>query len=221
MGSRGPAKGQIPHAITKARIDLFLRVFRESGANFTAAAAAACPGEHETAKPCLSSFQKLRKTNIEFAAACEEIHAQVCDDIEAEIDRRGRIGWLDPVVQKGEHVIGRDGEPMFIRRFDSKLLLARAKSLMPTKYGDSKKIEITHRKGIGAWEITSDDLKALDSEQKRQLADLISVVQAARAGIKAIEHQPRETLDVPVIEVEPVAVEVVTGEAETFPAWED
>ncbi len=231
MGARGPAKGSVAHPITKERVDLFLAVYRESGANFTAAAAAACPGGKKgNRKPCFSTFVRLKKSDMGFAAACDEILEQVRDDIEAEIDRRGRIGWLDPIVQKGEHVTDGEGKPMFIRRFDSKLLLARARALMPDRYGEKKTIDITHHKGNhGMMVIEGSDVPALSHEQQENLGSIMATIRAARDGSPlAIEHKPGITLDVPVVDVEPVAVEVVasapevvTGEAETFPAWED
>jgi len=227
MGARGPAKGSVAAPMTQERIALFLRVYRESGANFTAAAAAACPhGKDGTAKPCYSTFVNLRKSNIEFAAACDEILEQVRDDIEAEIDRRGRVGWLDPIVQKGEHVTDADGKPMFIRRFDSKLLLARAKALMPDKYGDKKDIQITHHKGAGgSMVVEGADIKALSIEQRAALADIMGTIGAARDGVKAITHQPGKVLEVPVVEREAVLVEVVKDPdektAEQFPPWTD
>ena len=228
MGARGPDKGSVAHPITQERIDLFLNVYRESGANFTAAAAAACPGATEgNRKPCFSTFVRLKKSDMGFAAACDEVLLEIADMIEAEIDRRGRIGWLDPIVQKGEHVTDAEGKPMFIRRFDSKLLLARARALMPDKYGEKKDIQITHHRGSGGMMvIEGTDVPALSHEQQSNLADIMATIRAARDGTpKQIEHQPGVTLDIPVVEREPVLVEVVkdpeTAEAETFPAWED
>ncbi len=217
MGIRGPTRGNQPHPMTPERIALFLRVYRESAGNFAEGARAACPGAKDgVAKPCYSSFQKLRKRDIGFAAACDEILGEVADLIDAEIDRRGRIGWLDPVVQKGEHVIGVDGEPMFIRRFDSKLLLARARAIMPDRYGEKKTIDITHHKGSGGMMvIEGTDVPALSLEQRENLGDIMVTIRAHRdGGTKQIEHKPGITLDVPVVEVEPVAVEVTTADLE-------
>ena len=225
MGARGPDKGSVAHPVTPGRIAVFLAAYRASGANFTAAAAAACPhGKEGNRKPCYSTFVWLKKSDMEFQAACDEILEQVRDDIEAEIDRRGRVGWLDPIVQKGEHVTDAEGKPMFIRRFDSKLLLARARALMPDKYGERKTIDITHHKGTGGMMvIEGSDVPALSPEQRENLGSIMATIRSARDGTKQIEHKPGVTLDVPVVEVEPVLVEVVSepAEAETFPAWED
>lgn len=227
-GTRGPKRGQNPHPMTPERVALFLRAYRESGGNFAEAARVACPGAKDgVVKPCYSSFQKLRKRDIGFAAACDEILGEVADMIEAEIDRRGRIGWLDPIVQKGEHVTDAEGKPMFIRRFDSKLLLARARAIMPDKYGEKKTIDITHHKGShGMMVVEGSDIPALSIEQRENLGSIMATIRAARDGVKAIEHKPGVTLDIPVVEVEPVAVEVVTAVVDAtgedvFPPWED
>lgn len=224
MGARGPSKGSVGQPVTQKRIDLFLAVYRESGANFTAAAAAACPGAKEgNRKPCFSTFVLLKQKDFGFAAALTEILEQVRDDIEAEIDRRGRVGWLDPIVQKGEHVQDADGKPMFIRRFDSKLLLARAKALMPDRYGEKKDINITHHKGSsGGMTIEGSEALQLSREQRANLSDIMVTIGGLRDGVKQIEHKPAPVFDVPVVEVEPVLVEVVAEpavELETFPPW--
>ena len=152
MGARGPDRGHQGHPMTPERVALFLQTYRESGGNFRAAAEAACPGRQEgDRRPCYSTFVKLKKSDMGFAAACEEVLVEAADLIDAEIDRRGRLGWLDPIVQKGEHVRGPDGELMYIRRFDSKLLLARARALMPDKYGEKKTVDLIHHKASGGF----------------------------------------------------------------------
>lgn len=230
---RGPEPGNKPHKMTPERIALFLKVYLESGGNFAEAARQCCPGAvSNTHQPCYSSFKFLAKHNPEFKEACEVVLDEVRDAITAEIDRRGRTGWLEPVFQKGEQAVDADGKPAFIRRFDSKLLLARARALMPSEYGDRKDISITHHRGSsGAMTVTGFDLPALSDEQKGHLADIMDTIRAAREGTaKQIEYQPRETLDVPVVEMEPVLVEVVAepagaGEkeaeapADVFPPW--
>ena len=152
---------------------------------------------------------------------------EVRDCISAEIDRRGRLGWLEPVFQKGTQAVDADGKPAFIRRFDSKLLLARARALMPSEYGEKRTIDITHHKGThGMMVIEGTDIPALSHEQQANLSDIMATIRACRDGTaKQLEHMPMETLDVPVVEVEPVLVEVVKGDgdaaeaAETFPPW--
>lgn len=231
---RGPEPGNKPHPMTPDRIALFLKVYLESGGNFAEAARQCCPGAvSNTHQPCYSSFKFLQKHNPEFKEACEVVLDEVRDAISAEIDRRGRLGWLEPVFQKGEQAVDADGKPAFIRRFDSKLLLARARALMPGEYGDRKEISITHHKGShGVMVIEGTDIPALSLEQKTSLAGIMETIMAARDGTqKAITHQPRETLDVPIVEREAVLVEVVAepeaaaaageeSEAETFPDWD-
>lgn len=222
MGARGPDVGSPGHPMTAGRIAVFLAAYRESGGNFQDAAKAACPGGKDgTRRPCYSTFVQLKKRNIAFAAACDEVLLEIADMIEAEIDRRGRIGWLDPIVQKGEHVTDAEGKPMFIRRFDSKLLLARARALMPDKYGEKKTIDLIHHKAShGMMVIEGSDIPALSPAQRDHLGDIMATIKAHRDGTpKALTHQPGVTLDIPVVEVEQagegtelVAVEVVAEE---------
>ncbi len=211
MGLRGPSKGSKPHPMTPERVDLFLQVYRESGACFRTAAAAACPstGKGANPKPCFSSFVRLRKSDMEFAAACDEILQETADLIEAEIDRRGRVGWLDPVFQKGSQAVDCDGKPAFIRRFDSKLLLARAKALMPDRFGDSKRVDLHHHKALSILQISPEDMDGLSNEHRGQLREILIVMQANRkGGVAAIEHKPAKTLDVAVVEIEGECEEV-------------
>lgn len=217
MGTRGPDRGVKPHPMTKARIDLFLKIYRESGGNFAFAAAAACPGAKEgTDKPCYSSFRQLRARSMGFRAACEEILEQVANDVEAEIHRRGTLGWLSPVFQKGERVqevnpeTG-EMEPASIRRYSDTLLIARARSLMPEKFGDKKSVEITQKRAGGLLVIEASDVQHFSQAQIEALGDLMSTIRANReGGTPEIEYQPAPVLEIPVteIEVETVAVEV-------------
>lgn len=234
---RGPEPGNKPHKMTPDRIALFLKVYLESGGNFAEAARQCCPGAvSNTHQPCYSSFKFLQKHNPEFKEACSAVLDEVRDAISAEIDRRGRLGWLEPVFQKGTQATDSEGKPAFIRRFDSKLLLARARALIPSEYGDRKDITITHHKGShGVMVIEGTDIPALSLQQKSDLAGIMETIVAARdGGTKQLEHQPAETLDVPIVEREAVLVEVVASApevvaeptepeekaAETFPAWD-
>lgn len=194
---RGPEPGNKPHPMTPERIAMFLKVYLESGGNFAEAARQCCPGAvSNTHQPCYSSFKFLKRNNLEFKAACEAVLDEVRDAITAEIDRRGRLGWLEPVFQKGIQATDSEGKPAFIRRFDSKLLLARARALMPETYGEKRQIEITHHKGSGGQMVVSgSDLAALSPGQKLALSDIMGTIRASReGGTKALTHQPGQTL---------------------------
>ncbi len=216
MGTRGPDRGVKPHPMTKARIDLFLKAYRESGANFAFAAAAACPGAKDgTDKPCYSSFRNLRIRDMGFRAACEEILEQVANDVEAEIHRRAVEGWLTPAIQKGTQATLADGSPAFIRRYSDTLLLARARALMPEKYGEKKSVEITHKRAGGLLVIEAADVQHFSQAQIEALGDLMSTIRKHReGGTPEIEYQPAPVLEIPVTEVEAVAVEVTEGDSE-------
>lgn len=66
----------------------------------------------------------LRERNSEFGEAMEAAEALHLASIEAEMVRRGRDGWLEPVFQGGVRV-------GLVRKFSDTLLLARAKRLDP------------------------------------------------------------------------------------------
>lgn len=59
------------------------------------------------------------------------------DSLDAEIIRRGKEGWLEPVWYKGEQV-------GTVRRFDSNLLMFRKKQLDPS-YRDNATVNIDNR----------------------------------------------------------------------------
>ena len=223
MGARGPKKGSPGHPMTAGRIAVFLAAYRESGGNFQKAAAAACPGGKEGARrPCYSTFVQLKKKDLGFAAACDEILLEIADMIEAEIRRRGEEGWLEPVIQKGTQATMADGSPAFIRRFDSKLLLARARALMPDKYGDRKDVTITHKRAGGMLVIEASDIKHFSQAQIDALGGIVATIRKYKDGgapeTPSLEYQPAPVMELPVteIETETVAVEVTDAE-KVFP----
>ena len=224
MGQRGPDRGVKPHKMTKARVDLFLKTYRDTGANFAFAAAQACPGGKEgTRRPCYSSFKQLYRRDMRFRAACDEILSEVADLVESEIDRRGRLGWLSPVFMKGERVHELNPEtgemePASIRRYSDALLLARARSLMPSKYGEKKSIDITHHKAGGLLVIEAADVQHFSQAQIESLSDLMATIRANREGAtKEITFQAAPVLEVPLIEIEAEEVAVVTDAEKAFP----
>ena len=135
-------------------------------------------------------------------------------DVEAEIHRRGVEGWLTPAIQKGEQAILATGEPAFIRRYSDTLLLARARALMPSKYGEKKSIDITHHKAGGMMVIEASDVQHFTQAQIEALGDLMSTIRANREGEapEKLTYQPAPVLEIPLTEVEAVAVEVAEEE---------
>lgn len=94
------------------------------------------------------------KKDEAFAAAFEVAEKKFLEHVESEVYRRGIKGWLEPIVQKGEHVRGHcadcqgqgvlpdgntcpscngegQGQPMYVRRYSDRLLELLAKRHIP------------------------------------------------------------------------------------------
>lgn len=61
---------------------------------------------------------------------------QACDSVDHEIHRRGATGYEEPVFYQGKKVAN-------IRKYDPTLLIFFAKGLMPEKYRENLKADIT------------------------------------------------------------------------------
>ncbi len=185
-----------------------MAALRESGGVWSAACRVASPhSTNENHPPCYSSFKNLARRDPELGAAVEEILTQCRDDVEAEIHRRGQVGYEDNVYQKGEQVFNRDGTPATVKRFSDNLLLARARALMPEKYNEKKQVQhsgtIAH--SAGHLQITSQDLIALNSEQRTALTGILKTIQGARReddAVPALTYEPAEVLDADFEEVD-------------------
>lgn len=197
------------------RKNAFLAALRESGGIMATACRAASPHSprlNASGTPaCWSSFRAAMERDPSFNASVQEVLEQCRDDVEAEIHRRGQLGWTEPVFQKGERVLDHDGTPAVIRKFSDNLLLARARALMPSRYNEKRQVEHTGtimHGAAGHLQITSADLVALNEPQRDQLSGILKVIQAARKGeTPALEHHPAEVIDADFEEVaEPVHV---------------
>jgi hypothetical protein len=71
----------------------------------------------------------------EFATRFKQAYKAACDAVDAEIRRRGLLGYEEPVFFQGREC----GQ---ITKYDSTLLIFFAKGLMPEKYKDNYKAEI-------------------------------------------------------------------------------
>jgi hypothetical protein len=93
-----------------------------------------------------------------FAQHWKEALAEFDDSLRDEVIRRGRDGWLEPVIHNGQYQfqdIARDvmgnpiRVPVMVRKFDSTLLIFEAKARMPETYRDRWSVEmsgeVTHR----------------------------------------------------------------------------
>jgi len=72
-------------------------------------------------------------TALAYRVLVEAIEHEACDEVEAEIRRRGIKGVDEPVFYQGE-VCG------YVRKFSDLLLIFRAKALMPEKYRERHEV---------------------------------------------------------------------------------
>lgn len=225
MGKRGPDKGKKLVEITEKRKRTFLAALRASGGVLSHAAAVASPhAKTGTTRPCYSSFRKAALRDPVFNAAIEEVLEACRDDVEREITRRGQEGYTENVYQKSQQVFNADGTPATTQHYSDHLLLARARALMPSRYGDRRTVEVSgevkHAFGGSHWMISGEDIAALSKDQRETLLAIMTTVRANRRGeTAALEHNPGEILKIPVkqIEGEAVAVEVEESAKDAIP----
>lgn len=173
-------------------------------------------------KPAYSTWKKALRDDLDFAEQVADIMEEAAGAVEQEIMRRGEQGWLEPIYQKGARVYDTDadGKPVkaSLRRFSDRLLLARARALMPGKYGDSSQHSVvhsghvTHSSGLSMMDLRK--MTPAERDQVEAAFQLLQRVQdGGQGGQAAIEHKPGQVLDADFEEVaEPVAVEVAEDE---------
>ena len=128
----------------------------------------------------------------EYVKAFDVAHKQACDAIDQEIYRRGAKGFLEPVFYQGRKVAD-------IRKYDSTLLIFFAKGLMPDKYRENFKGDISLSGNVNAnvsvdlSKLSQDQLDALDTlylaaSSDRSAAAANAVIDSGREGTE-IEKQ--------------------------------
>ncbi|MPY73085.1 MAG: hypothetical protein GEU87_02390 [Alphaproteobacteria bacterium] len=191
--------GLATRPLTPARRALFLKVLAETGC-YRSAARAATPHSTGKASPGVSSFKALENRDATFRAAVDDAIEEAKAAVEMEIKRRGQDGWLDPVFGKGERVYQIDPEtgkqvPATIRRYDSNLLLARARALMPEKYSERKQLEISGSVTHVGCLITPQDVAQLSPDLQASLASVLRQL--------AINRGESDEHELPMIDVTP------------------
>ncbi|HAG99428.1 MAG TPA: hypothetical protein DCL75_11385 [Ktedonobacter sp.] len=88
----------------------------------------------KTAKVHRSTVYEWLEKSEEFSILYHQAEMDANDAVRAEIDRRGRQGWLEPVYQGGAKV-------GTIRKYSDTLLVFLARSRMP-EYRDASKLSI-------------------------------------------------------------------------------
>src|SRR6516162_6609899 len=105
--------------LTPLRQQLFIRALSKTD-NVTKAAALA-----GTSRP---RVYELRNRDPAFAAAWEDAEEVAADRLEDEARRRAVEGVPEPLVSAGKLVRDDDGQPIMVRRYSDKLLLALIKA---------------------------------------------------------------------------------------------
>lgn len=188
----------------------YLRVLSETGSH-TEAARCATPHGQSPTKPGYTAFMRLRRTDPEFAQACEDARATALAAIESEIKRRAFNPPSKPVFDDGR-VVGWVED----RRSSDNLLLRLAERIEPEwaqkrAHEHSGKIEHQHTAATNPYAVvlTPDNIGLLPPERRALLAELLGEVADA---VEARDAGQRAALPAPSPEREVVEVEVPRGQ---------
>lgn len=165
----------------------YLRVLSETGSHVEAARCATPHGTSAT-KPGYTAFMRLRRTDPEFAQACEDARAVALAAIESEIKRRAFNPPQRPVFDDGR-VVGWVED----RRSSDNLLLRLAERIEPEwaqrrSHEVSGRIDHTHTAAAHpfAFVLTPENIALLPADRRDALVDILSeladAVEARDAG---------------------------------------
>ncbi|MBC6952975.1 MAG: hypothetical protein DYG93_13130 [Leptolyngbya sp. PLA2] len=165
----------------------YLRVLSETGSHVEAARCATPHGTSAT-KPGYTAFMRLRRTDPEFAQACEDARAVALAAIESEIKRRAFNPPQRPVFDDGR-VVGWVED----RRSSDNLLLRLAERIEPEwaqrrSHEVSGRIDHTHAAAAHpfAFVLTPENIALLPADRRDALVDILSeladAVEARDAG---------------------------------------
>ena len=138
MGSR-----PIEEKVTKKQLDAFF-----THLNLTGNVKASCV----KANMLRRHIYRLRERDLEIATRWQEALDSARDEIDAEVTRRGKDGWLEPLIVSGKVAYYPANQPrdengneiagtvMMIRRFSDKLLETLHKGLHPDRYNPNNNV---------------------------------------------------------------------------------
>lgn len=185
--------------ITPAKIDEFLRHYRECLGNFTEATRRLMP--HADAKtnenkspPGYAALKAHQKRDPVFASRVKEVDAQVLDDVEAEIMRRAK-GWTEPVIQSGKQAKLADGSAATVERYDGKLLLAVARKLAPESWNEKRLHEHRHYIETQRWSITLEEINRLAPHMRENLGEIIDHLEINRKALDGLDVKALPIID--------------------------
>lgn len=101
-----------------------------------------------------------KRDDSAFAAEWEAALIAGGENLEEEAIRRARDGWDEPVWYKGEQV-------GTMRRYSDTLLIFLLKGLMPQKYGDRHRVELSGLDLAGRLDAARKRVEALRKQEKQ------------------------------------------------------
>lgn len=193
-------------AVTDERKLVYLQVLAETGSH-PAAACAASPhlADSTGQRPGYSSFADMRRTDPDFAAACEEAERRALGKVEKTIVDRAFTLDERPIFAKDGTKLGvqTDSRPA------NQMLLRLAERLAPADWSPRKQQSITaehqhtheHRHGVVVFQLEPHHLKLLPDERRDRFLEDLQTIRAAIAqqeadharlpAAQAAEPQPR------------------------------
>ncbi len=153
---------------TKDRQRLFLEAYAVH-ANIMLSARAA--GIHR------STVYDWQEHDEDFAFAFNLAKEDAKDTLKAEIFRRAKEGWEEPVYQFGQYA-------GTVRKYSDTLLIFHAKMLMP-EYRDKSTVDVNANVNThvsGALTLTRGDLRQLSDEELAQVKALLAAAKARKEG---------------------------------------
>lgn len=196
-----PTVGAKLRPVTELRKAQFLEALAANGAIFAATCrAVALDPKVNKGTPAFSTWKRVQDQDPDFAIKVADIEAEAAGAVEREIMRRGEEGWLEPIFSRGERAMDIDanGDPIKaeIRRFSDKLLLARARALMPDQYGTKSETEIRHSGHVTVGPgLSLEDMRALSPGDREKVREALALLQGVREEQKAITHEPGEVIE--------------------------
>lgn len=174
----------LPHrAISEERKQVYLRVLADTGSH-PAAARAASPhlADSPGPRPGYSTFADLRRTDPDFAAACDEAERAALGKVEEAIVERAFTLDERPIFDKQGRKLGvqTDSRPA------NQMLLRLAERLAPEQWSPRKQQSITaehthehrHQHDV-TFELRAEHIALLPPERQRAFVDSLTMIRAA------------------------------------------
>lgn len=197
--------------VSEPRQKAFLEVLAKTG--IVAEASRLASAHSKDRKAASGSFYSLRRRDPHFAAAWDAAQEQADAALLLEARRRAVHGSKRGIFQKGVRVVDHDGEPASETVYSDRLLELILKARFPNDFVERRQVE--HVKSASGWQITGEDLHALNDRQTEALQDIMATVMEARGEIERDPVMEAAEIDARMIDVTPMeTVEIEPTDAE-------